>query len=79
MGYEFSFGWAFAGLGVMIAATVFLRFHQWIADNFGSGLGDYERYKLYGLIAIGVGFLTMLNIVPLLLYMVAGMLFGRGN
>ena len=79
MGFEFSFGWAFAGLGVMIAGAVFLRFHQWVADNFGSGVGDYEQYKLYALIAICVGFMTMLNIVPFLLYSVASMLFGGGG
>ena len=79
MGYEFSFGWAFAGLGVMIAATIFLRFHQWVANNFGSGMADYEHYKLYALIAIGAGFLTMLNIVPFILYSVASMLFGGAS
>lgn len=76
MGYEFSFGWALAGLGIMIAATIFLRFHQWVADNFGAGFADYEHYKLYALIAIGVGFLVMINLVPFLLNMIAGMLFG---
>ena len=76
MGYEFSFGWAFGGLAIMIAATIFLRFHQWVADNFGAGVADYEHYKLYALIAIGVGFLIMINLVPLLLSMVAHTLFG---
>ncbi len=78
MGYEFSFGWAFTGLGVMIVATIFLRFYRLIADNLGSGIADYEHYKLYALIAIGIGFLTMLNIVPFLLYTVATMVFGGG-
>jgi hypothetical protein len=76
MGYEFSFGWAFAGLGVMIVATLVLRFHQPIADAMGGGMADYEKYKLYSLIAIVAGFLTMLNIVPLIMYMVASSLFG---
>ena len=76
MGYEFSFGWAFAGLGIMIVATLVLRFHQPIANAMGGGMADYERYKLYALIAIVVGFLTMLNIVPLILHLVLGSLFG---
>lgn len=79
MGYEFSFGWAFAGFLVMIIATLVLRFHQPIADAMGGGMGDYERYKLYSLIALLAGFMTMLNIVPLILYMVASSLFGGGD
>lgn len=79
MGYEFSFGWAFGGFIVMIVATLVLRFHQPIAEAMGSGMADYERYKLYSLIALVGGFLTMLNIVPLLLYIVASSLFGGGG
>jgi len=79
MGYEFSFGWAFAGMGVMVAGIVFLRFFQWIADNLGAGVADYEHYKLYGLIAIAGGFLTMINILPLILYLVTSSLFGGGG
>ena len=63
----------------MVVGLLFVRFHQVIADNFGSGVGDYDRYKLYGLIAIVVGFLTMLNIVPFLMYMLAHTLFGGAN
>ncbi|QHN42466.1 hypothetical protein GII36_01195 [Candidatus Mycosynbacter amalyticus] len=76
MGYEFNFSWAFAGLGIMIVATLVLRFHQPIANAMGGGMADYERYKLYSLIAIVVGFLTMINIVPLILHLVLGSLFG---
>lgn len=76
MEYEFSFGWAFAGFIIVVIATLVLRFHQQIADAMGSGVVDYERYKLYSLIAVGLGFLTMLNIVPLLLYLLASSLFG---
>ena len=76
MGFEFSFGWAFAGLGIMIVATLVLRFHQPIANAMGGGMADYERYKLYALIAIVVGFLTMINIVPLILHLLLGSLFG---
>lgn len=79
MEYEFSFGWALIGLLVMIVATVVLRFHQPIANAMGGGVVDYDRYKLYSLIALGVGFLTMLNLVPLLLFMIASSLFGGGG
>lgn len=76
MEYEFSFGWAFAGLIVMIIATLVLRFHQPIANAMGGGMVDYEKYKLYSLIAVGLGFLTMLNLVPFLLFLLADSIFG---
>lgn len=79
MEYEFSWAWFLGGVALIVAATAFIRFHQWIADNFGSGVADYERYKLYGLIAIGIGFLAMINLVPLLLGWAFSMIFGRGS
>ena len=77
MDITFSWGWFFGGFALIVASAVFLRYHQWIADNFGSGYADYEHYKLYAVIALGVGFASMLNIVPILLELVAGMIFGR--
>ena len=76
MGYEFNFGWAFGGLLIMAIAAAILRFHQPIANAMGGGMVDYEKYKLYSLIAIIFGFLTTINIVPLVLYMIASTLFG---
>lgn len=78
MEYDFSWTWFLGGVALILAATAFIRFHQWIADNFGSGVVDYDRYKLYGLIAIGVGFLAMINLVPLILGWAFSMIFGRG-
>lgn len=49
MKYEFNFGWFIGGLFIVIASVVFLRFHRQIADNMGSGIADYEKYRLYGL------------------------------
>ena len=76
MDITFSWGWFFGGLAIIIASAAFIRFHQWVADNFGSGFGDYEKYKLYGVIALGVGFAAMLNIVPIFLDFVFTMIFG---
>ena len=77
MDYNFNFGWFFSGLTLIIASVIFLRYYQKIADSMGGGVGDYERYRLYGLIAIGVGFLAMTNIAPILMYMILSMLFGK--
>ncbi len=79
MGFEFSLGWAFAGLVMIAIGVAFLRFHQIVADNLGAGMADYEHYKLYALLAIVVGFLTMLNIIPLLLHLAVETLFGGGT
>lgn len=65
--YEFSWASFLIGLLVIIAATVILRYHQVIADNLGSGISDYDRFKFWSLIAIGVGFLIATNIHAVLL------------
>ena len=75
MDYTFSWSWFVAGIAIMVAAVLFIRFHQWIADNFGAGVGDYERYKLYGLIAAGVGLGSMVNLIPIVLTMLVNALF----
>lgn len=62
MQYEFSVGSFFLGLVIVIAGAVFMRFHQWVADNFGGGLGSYDKYKLYALITCIAGFLVMTNL-----------------
>jgi hypothetical protein len=79
MDITFSWAWFFGGLGIIIASVVFLRFHEFVANNFGSGMADYERYKLYAVIAAGVGFLAMLNLIPIILGLLVSSLFGGGS
>ena len=75
MNYEFSLGSFFFGLMIIIAGAVFMRFHQWVADNFGGGLGSYDRYKLYALITVIVGFLVMTNLHVVILRFLLGFVF----
>ena len=77
MEYELSAGAFFIGLLILVAGVVFVRFHQVIADNLGSGVASYDRYKLYAFIACGVGLLVMLNLHSLILGTLLGSLFGR--
>ena len=77
MNYEISVGALFFGLLIVIAGALFLRFHQWIADNFGGGVGSYERYKLYALITCGVGLLVALNLHSLILTWFLSPFFNR--
>ena len=60
--YEFSFGSFFVGLIILIVGVAFVRWYQPIANNFGGGVGSYERYKMWAFITCGVGFLVMLNL-----------------
>jgi uncharacterized membrane protein YidH (DUF202 family) len=62
MQYEFSFGSFFIGLVILIIGAAFVRWHQVIADNMGSGVASYERFKLWAFIACGLGLLVMLNL-----------------
>ena len=77
MEYELSFGAFFIGLLILIAGVVFVRFHQWIADNFGSGVASYERYKLYAFITCALGLVVMVNLHTMLLTWFFGLFFGR--
>ncbi|MDN5835533.1 MAG: hypothetical protein L0H36_02770 [bacterium] len=76
MQYTFSFGAMFLGIGILIAGALFVRFHMIIADNFGGGLGSYEKYKMWGLIGCGVGMAIALNLHTLVLSWIAHMVFG---
>ncbi len=65
--YEFSIGWFFIGLIILAAGITFVKYYQWVADNFGGGVGSYERYRLAAFITCGVGFIVMINLHILIL------------
>lgn len=75
--YEFSITTFFIGLGIIAVGVAFVKWHQKIADNFGGGVGSYDRYKLWALIVCGFGLLLMLNIPAFLLELALGSVFGR--
>lgn len=60
--YELSLGSFFLGLLILAAGVAFVRWHQWVADNFSGGVGSYDRYKLYAIITCVVGLLVMINL-----------------
>ena len=59
MTYEFSVGSFFIGLLILIAGVAFVKWHQLIADNLGSGVASYDRYRLWAFITCGVGLVCM--------------------
>jgi hypothetical protein len=67
MQYEFSVGSFFFGLLILAAGLAFVRWHQWVADNFGSGVASYDRYKLWALITCVIGLVVMVNLHTLIL------------
>jgi uncharacterized membrane protein YidH (DUF202 family) len=75
MTYEFSFASFFIGLLILVAGAAFVRWHRVIADNMGSGVVSYERYKLWAFITCGVGLVVMLNLHIVLLGWFFSMLF----
>ena len=72
---EFSIGSFFVGLIILLIGVIFTRWHQVIADNLGSGVSSYDRFKLVGLLACLLGFIVMLNLQTLILGWFFGLLF----
>jgi hypothetical protein len=73
--YEFNIGTFFVGLLILIAGVAFVRWHQWVADNFGSGIGSYDRYKLWAFITCGLGLVVMVNLHTMILTWFFSLLF----
>ncbi len=76
MEYEFSTAWFVVGLMVTVAGGLFMKYHMWVADNFGGGMGSYEKYKLAALITVIAGLVFMVNIHTVFLAWFFGLLFG---
>jgi len=74
--YKFSFLWFFVGILVVLAGIAFMRFYKQIADNMGSGVASYNRYKLIALITCCVGFLMMFNLHNLIIAFIGNLIFG---
>jgi hypothetical protein len=75
--YTFSWGWFFIGLIVLAASVALTVWYRVIADNFGSGVSSYDRYRLWGLIGCGLGLIVMVNLHTFLLVLFFSQLFGR--
>ena len=77
--YEFSFSALFVGLIILAVGTAMTVYHQKLADNFGSGLASYDRFRLAGLITCGVGLAIMLSLHTIPLNWLVNSLFGGGR
>jgi hypothetical protein len=77
MNYELSAGSLVVGIIILLIGVAFVRFYQWVADNFGGGVGSYERYRLYAILTCILGFIVMVNLHAMLLNWFFGLFFGR--
>lgn len=77
MNYEFSLASFFVGFIILAIGVVFVRFYQWVANNFGGGVASYERYRLYALLTCLLGVVVMINLHTVLLTWFFSMIFGR--
>lgn len=76
MDYNFNVAWFVVGFIIVLVGGLFLKYHQWVADNFGGGIGSYDRYKLAAVIVVGFGLLSMVNLHTWILSWILGGLFG---
>jgi hypothetical protein len=74
MDFEFSIGWVVFGLFVVAAGILMARFYKEIADNLGSGVASYDRFKLVAVITVVAGILIMLNLHILVLTFIANLI-----
>lgn len=74
--YEFSFGSLFVGLIILAVGAAMTVYHQKLADNFGSGLASYDRFKFWSLIVCVAGPAIMLSLHTIPLNWLARSLFG---
>ena len=77
MEYEFSLGWLFGGIAIVVAGALIVIFYKQIADNLANGVSSYDRVKLFGIIAIIVGLIVTANLHTFLLGLLVNLLFHR--
>ncbi|MBO7720308.1 hypothetical protein J6S35_01555 [Candidatus Saccharibacteria bacterium] len=77
MDWNFSIGWFFTGVMILIAGTCVTVFYQKISDNFAGGISSYEKVKFVGIIIAIVGLLVMANLHTLILTAFVNLVFRR--
>ncbi len=75
MHYELSFASFFIGIIILIIGVIFVRFHQWVADNFGGGVSDYEKYRMWAFITCMLGLVVMVNLHAVILGWIVSLIF----
>jgi hypothetical protein len=76
MEYEFSWTWFFVGLVVQAVGVLFVRYYRQVADNMGSGVASYDRFRIAAVATCAVGILMMFNLHSLIIGWLAKLIFG---
>jgi len=80
MEYHFSIAWFVVGFLIVVTGGLFMKYHQFVADNLGGGVGSYDKYKLAALVTVAVGLVAMLNLHTLILgWIFSGLFSGITN
>ena len=74
--YEFSLMWFFIGILVTVAGFFFVLFYKEVADNMGSGVASYNRYKLIAVGTCIAGIIIMFNLHSLVIETIGRLVFG---
>ncbi|MCQ2570629.1 MAG: hypothetical protein MJ154_00020 [Candidatus Saccharibacteria bacterium] len=70
MQWTFEWGWFFGGIAITIAGLLIVKFHRPIADNLAGGVMNYDKVKLWGVVATVGGFIVASNLHTTLLYLI---------
>lgn len=76
MDFSYSIWWALAGIAIFITGLVLTRFYKQIADNLGSGVVSYNRFKYVGIGVTVAGLVIFFNLHTLVLDLIAHIFFG---
>ncbi len=68
--------WFFIGILVTVAGFFFVRFYKEVADNMGSGVASYNRYKLIAVGTCIAGIIIILNLHSLVIETIGRLVFG---
>ena len=77
MNYQFSIESFGIGILILVAGIVFIRWHRKFADNLGRGIADYDKFKLWGLLACVLGFVVALNLHIFIGSLIINAIFGQ--
>ena len=76
---SFNIGAFFIGLIILAAGGACVVFYQKIGDHIAHGVSSYDHVKLFGIIAIGIGFLVMTNLHTVILTALVRLIFPSAN
>ena len=76
---SFSLSALIVGFIILATGGACVVFYQQIADNVAHGVNSYDHVKLFGIIAIAIGFLVMTNLHSVVLGWLVGLIFPNAN